>query len=390
MNCILWANIPEQIFLDYGGTVQVTYSDIQGGWPGTGNINADPLFVSGADSPYYLSQLVAGQAVQSPCVDAGDPSSPVTEGTTRTDGVQDTWPVDMGYHYRTFTSPPINVGFVTLIHPGPTDWGYRLHHVSGSPSRLVFTSFCPGTIGFVGGNAEAAGWTVANYNDSIVFTTSTPLTSGTIDTFWLSHPYCSDYVTWTAGDSSGTIEGPLPVELTTFQAIAGDGQVTLRWRTESELDNDHFVLYKRKAGEEGFGVLARIPGHGTTTERHAYHYVDRFVQNGITYQYRLSDVDMTGRKTIHEQIVSATPNAAAIPMEFALHAPYPNPFNPVTAIHYDVKEPGLVSVKVFDLLGREVATLVHGTVSAGSHAIVWDAGDLPSGVYLCRMEAEGF
>jgi hypothetical protein len=79
-----------------------------------------------------------------------------------------------------------------------------------------------------------------------------------------------------------------------------------------------------------------------------------------------------------------------VPLEFALYASYPNPFNPTTTIRYDVKESGLVSLKVFDLLGREVATLVHDIVPAGSYSINWDAGDLPSGLYLCRMEAERF
>ncbi|MFH1010282.1 MAG: T9SS type A sorting domain-containing protein [bacterium] len=294
-------------------------------------------------------------------------------------------------YYLVRTGPEYpGVGYVTLISPGPPDWGYRLHCVSGALSRLVFTNFCSGTVGSVSGAAATAGWTATNYADSIVFASDTWLNSGSIDTFWLSHPYCSDYVTWTAGDSSGTIEGPLPVELTTFEAIAGDEQVTLRWRTESELDNSHFVLYKRKAGEEIFRKLTEIPGHGTTTEPHDYDYVDRFVQNGIAYEYQISDVDITGRETVHEQTVSATPTAATIPTEFALHALYPNPFNPTTTIRYDVKETGLVSLKVFDLLGREVASLVHGTIPAGSYSIEWNAGDLPSGVYLCRMEAERF
>jgi uncharacterized delta-60 repeat protein len=304
-----------------------------------------------------------------------------------------TWSFGAGvsdfYLIKTWPEPG-PLGYVTLISPGPPDWGYRLYRVSGALSRLVFTNFCSGTIGSVSGAAAAAGWTATNYADSIVFSSDTWLSTGSIETFWLSHPYCSDYVTWTAGDSSGTIEGPLPVELTTFEGIAGDEQVVLRWRTESELDNNYFVLYKRKAGEEIFRKLTEIPGHGTTTEPHDYQYVDRFVQNSITYEYRISDVDMTGRETIHEQIVSATPSAAVIPTEFALHAPYPNPFNPVTMIRYDVKETGLVSLKVFDLLGREVAMLVHGTIPAGSYSINWDAGALPSGVYLCRMEARDF
>ncbi|MBU1936581.1 hypothetical protein KKG05_04215, partial [bacterium] len=162
-----------------------------------------------------------------------------------------------------------NLGYVTLLSPGPPNWAYRLHHVSGALSRVTFTDFCDGTIGSVGGTA-AAGWTAANYADSIVFTTSTPLTSGAIDTFWLSHPWCSDVVDWTVGDSSGSVEGPLPVEMTTFQAITGDGRVTLHWRTESELNNDHFVLYKRRTGEDGFYTLTEIPGHGTTAEPHDY------------------------------------------------------------------------------------------------------------------------
>jgi hypothetical protein len=298
-------------------------------------------------------------------------------------GSGDFWLVKTGPEYP-------NVGYATLVSPGPPDWGYRLHWVSGALSRLVFTNFCSGTVGSVSGAAAAAGWMATNYADSVVFSSDTWLSSGSVETFWLSHPYCSDVVTWTAGDSSGSIEGPLPVELTTFQAFAGDGQVTLCWRTESELDNSHFVLYKRKAGEDKFNRLVEIPGHGTTTEPHDYEYVDRFVRNGITYEYQISDVDIAGRETIHEQIASATPGATVVPTEFALYAPYPNPFNPTTTIRYDVKETGLVSFKVFDLLGREVALLVHGTVPAGSYSVEWNAGDLPSGVYLCRMEAERF
>jgi len=283
-----------------------------------------------------------------------------------------------------------NAGYVTLISPGPPDWGYRLHWISGSLSRLVFTNFCSGTEGSVSGDAGAAGWTATNYSDSIVFATALPLTSGSIETFWLSHPYCSDVVTWTAGDSSGTVEGPLPVELTTFQAFDGDGQVTLRWHTASEQDNDHFLLYKRRSGQENFHMLAEIQGQGTTTEPHDYEYLDQWVQNGVTYEYRISDVDIAGHETFYEQIISATPRPDAVPLEYALHPNWPNPFNPTTTIRYDVKENGVISLKIFDLLGREVATLADRDHTPGSYTITWNATGFPSGIYLCRMEAQGF
>ena len=85
-----------------------------------------------------------------------------------------------------------------------------------------------------------------------------------------------------------------------------------------------------------------------------------------------------------------TATHAELPTVYALHQNYPNPFNPTTTIRYDVKEAGLVSVKIFDLLGREVATLTHEEHSAGVYSVTWDAAGMPSGVYLCRMDAERF
>ncbi len=283
-----------------------------------------------------------------------------------------------------------SMGYVSLISWGPPDWGYRLHHISGALSRLVFTNFCDGTIGSITGDATAS-WSMLPSGDSIVFVASTPLTSGSIDTFWLSHPTCSDFINWEAGDSSGIIEGPLPVELTTFEAIAGDGQVTLHWRTESETDNDHFVLYKRVAGNEDFGTLAQILGQGTTSQPHDYEYIDNMVVNSVTYQYRISDVDINGVETLHNIIVSATPTAETIiPTEYALYQNYPNPFNASTTIRYDIKETGTVSLKVFDLLGREVATLVDEKQDANSYTITWDAIGLPSGIYFYQLKSGDF
>ncbi len=93
-SCIIWDN-NTAIF----GNPNVSFSAIEGGYQGEGNIDADPLFFTGPLGDFYLSQLVAGQPENSPCVDAGDPTSELNGGVTRTDQFPDTSLVDMGYHY---------------------------------------------------------------------------------------------------------------------------------------------------------------------------------------------------------------------------------------------------------------------------------------------------
>jgi len=112
VDSILWGNSPDEIYLPTGSEDFVSYSDIQGGWAGEGNIDADPLFVPGPFGDHYLSQTAAGQAQESPCVDMGDPEGLVISGSTRTDRFQDDGPVDMGYHH-VLDIPGLVVG------PGP-------------------------------------------------------------------------------------------------------------------------------------------------------------------------------------------------------------------------------------------------------------------------------
>ncbi len=108
-NCIVWNNNNNQIIMDAHTFISVTYSDIQGGWSGTGNIDDNPLFVLGRFGEYYLSQFAAGQGADSPCINAGsDPAADICWNsstvcldafTTRTDNWEDIETVDMGFHY---------------------------------------------------------------------------------------------------------------------------------------------------------------------------------------------------------------------------------------------------------------------------------------------------
>ena len=216
---------------------------------------------------------------------------------------------------------------------------------------------------------------------------------GLIDTTHCPNMVCGTF----AHDTVGEVEdyvipfGQLPVELVSFEATPGDGRVTLNWSTASETDNDHFVLYRRVAGSTVFDRYTQIDGSGTTTTQRDYTYIDNAVVNGVTYEYQLADVDINGVETVHEMIVEATPFAGAeVPTEYALHQNYPNPFNSTTMFRFDIKETGQVTLRIFDLMGREVATLVNDERSAGFHTISWDASELATGIYFYRLEVNGF
>jgi endo-1,4-beta-xylanase len=81
---------------------------------------------------------------------------------------------------------------------------------------------------------------------------------------------------------------------------------------------------------------------------------------------------------------------AETPQSFKLFGNYPNPFNPTTTINYQLPVPSYLTIKVFDLLGREVVTLVEGVRSAGSHSVTFDGSGLAGGVYLYQLKTSDF
>jgi hypothetical protein len=190
-------------------------------------------------------------------------------------------------------------------------------------------------------------------------------------------------------DSIGEVEDYIidrlqPVELAAFTASAGDGEVTFNWSTASETSNDHFEVMRD-------GVfLASILGAGNSSTAREYNWTDTRVVNGTTYNYTLVGVDASGaREDLRTASVTPSINAAQV-SEYALRQNYPNPFNPSTSVVYDMKEAGFVTIKVYNLLGQEVSVLVNGQAPQGRHTVAFSATDLPSGVYVCKMETGGF
>jgi len=95
-------------------------------------------------------------------------------------------------------------------------------------------------------------------------------------------------------------------------------------------------------------------------------------------------------KVYNSFVLSADEPTNQTPRQIELSQNYPNPFNPKTDIGYQISDEGLVRLVVYDLLGREVATLVNEKLGAGTYSKTWDASGMPSGVYFYRLEAAGF
>lgn len=191
---------------------------------------------------------------------------------------------------------------------------------------------------------------------------------------------------------------PLPVTLIALAASPGDQTVKVTWSTETEIDNLGYYIYRSTNQSANYSRINAqlVPSKGFSMSTQSYQYQDdRDLINGITYYYKISDVDVNGRERIHETIASATPSTdVMLPGESASLADYqlsqnfPNPFNATTAIRYYVRNPGLVHLSVYNLAGEEIAVLVNEIQAAGEHMYEFDATPYPSGIYFVRLIGE--
>ena len=194
------------------------------------------------------------------------------------------------------------------------------------------------------------------------------------------------------GHGMGT-SGPdisLPVTLSSFTAQAGDGEVTLKWVTESETDNLGFHVYRALSEDEGYQQVTAelIEGAGTSTGRREYAFTDIRLTNGVTYWYKLEDVAYDGTTKMHGPI--SVVSQQVLPIAFGLSQNVPNPFNPETMIAYQLPEASEVRLTVLNAAGQVVQVLVDAAMEAGAYTIAWDARGFGSGVYLIRLEAGAF
>jgi len=189
-------------------------------------------------------------------------------------------------------------------------------------------------------------------------------------------------------------DASLPVELTAFTAESQNGGVVLKWSTESEIENMGFIIDKRLqvTGDwlqvAGYLTDKALEGHGSTSAKHEYQFTDKAVQPGVTYLYRLADVDYSGKVTWHKEVeVKVEAESAQIPAKFGLHAAYPNPFNPALTLSFGLSEDGQTALKVYNMRGQLVEVLISTYTLKGTYSLTWQPRNLSTGVYIVRLES---
>ena len=209
----------------------------------------------------------------------------------------------------------------------------------------------------------------------------------------------TDEITAAVGSFSefalGSTSDPLPVELTRFDARRDDQTVHLAWETASETNNAAFEVQRRasmSADDESalWTSLHRLEGAGTTSEGQHYRFTDRtlpFTAEAVTY--RLKQFDTDGTTSLSDPV---TVDIGA-PDQMALHAPFPNPTRGRTTLRYVLPEHNAseasagqpVTIRLYNVLGQQVATLVDDRQTAGRKEVTLNAEQLSSGVYFVQM-----
>jgi len=187
------------------------------------------------------------------------------------------------------------------------------------------------------------------------------------------------------GDSpySDTAEVIVPVELISFTAHLVDNTVLLEWVTATELNNLGFEVLKNL--ENNWTTIGFVDGHGSSSVLNNYKFSDNNLLSGKRNLYRLKQIDYSGSFVYSNSIEVFGPA-----LSYVLGQNFPNPFNPRTTIRFEIPEDGIVSIKLYDIFGQEVKTLLNEYMKANIYEINIEAADLSSGVYFYKLQTNKF
>jgi hypothetical protein len=189
------------------------------------------------------------------------------------------------------------------------------------------------------------------------------------------------------------IAGELPVELTDFNAVTSGNNVVLKWTTATELNNSKFQIERAPSAQSSlqnaWNKIGTVAGAGNSNLVRTYSFTDNSAGSG-KYSYRLKQIDYDGSFKYSTEITAEV----GTPENFELNQNYPNPFNPSTLISYKLASAENVELKIFNMLGQEVTTLVNERQEAGTYNVPFNAASaasgMTSGIYIARIQAGSF
>jgi hypothetical protein len=176
---------------------------------------------------------------------------------------------------------------------------------------------------------------------------------------------------------------PLPVELLNFEASGLKSSILVKWATASEMNNRGFELERTTTPPNDFEMIAWIDGHGTTSNVNDYSFDDLDVKQGMTYYYRLKQIDFNGNYE-YSKIVSGTIGEDVTGLAFNV---MPNPYSGNTNISYTLKENSKVKIEVLNVMGQQVSELYNNFQTAGNYHYEFSAkaAGFSQGIYTVRV-----
>ncbi|MBK9096604.1 MAG: T9SS type A sorting domain-containing protein [bacterium] len=213
--------------------------------------------------------------------------------------------------------------------------------------------------------------------------------------FWLSSisqevsEYTANYISGSGvfvslGSATVEFANVVPVEFISFKANVSGNKVVLNWQTATEVNNYGFEI-ERSSDKNNWIILGFVNGSGNREAPKDYTFIDDNLIGGNKFYYRLKQTDNDG-SFVYSDIIEVD----ALPVSYSLYQNYPNPFNPSTTIRYQLPNEAKVIVKLYDMLGNEVSTLVNEVKQPGVYEVELNAQDLASGTYIYRLVSGGF
>lgn len=188
-------------------------------------------------------------------------------------------------------------------------------------------------------------------------------------------------------DSQTANTTPLPVELSSFASTVNRNTVTLNWSTVSEQNNKGFSVERARSqeGDMTWSEIKFVNGAGNSSNAVNYSYEDKNLPTS-KFKYRLKQVDYNGNYKYYDLQNEVE---VGVPSKFELSQNYPNPFNPTTKINFALPLDSKVMLKVYDITGREISTLLNGEFKpAGYYTVDFNGSGFASGLYIYRIQTD--